>query len=298
MSNLPFCTCYTDFKVHKSDFITFIVEFGLFLKLLLAIVLLIGMKPSSFKQPTPIILSICCLVILYASSLGSALDRKRAFSLGSKLAFHRSDSKIDYNDPKQYVSEDALITQNPKSNTISKVLRYVHKRTGDHLYELPEPSKKRLKKDVNDISESGQNGIMKSVKGLDAAHMEQPSLSGSDFRTADQVIEDACKGRPTPSCLLMAKWALKKDDETKKRIAFAIRKKPEYVDGPKVLYHKMFESVIRDVEQNNIDDKIEFAIDTLLSVNPATKTGMIAAKLAQTALKPVLNSQLDKRLST
>lgn len=205
--------------------------------------------------------SINCLLILsvlihFLALCTQALDLKRSLSF---VGLNNEQDQIRVNDLAQY-ADDSLITQSGKSNKVSKLMRFFHGKAGDVIYG----------KDKSDphLGDHDENTTLE----LDSIN-----------RTDDEVIMNACNNRPTKTCKLATKIALKYEGREKAAIANSLRHKPVDVDGSRVLYHKLFEAAIAKTEETGLDEKIDFGIDLLAKRNPygwaASKALNMAAKI-------------------
>lgn len=240
----------------------------------------------SSRRSNAISMLLICLsvtiVLLAGVPTASANKYKKALKIGGEVALHSSGEVVDYDDPSQYTSEDSLITKTGKSNMISQTLRYVHKRSEENLLKR---SKSKKEAEVEGEGEGEKVITRDSERSSDDVDESDGAV---DQRTDDEVIQDACKDRPTKPCAMWVKLALKRSPEVKRKIALAFRNKAKNVDGPQLLYHKLFESAVNTIEKHNIDDKLDLALDIMVKRNPYALVGTYVAKKV---LTPVLKAK-------
>lgn len=253
---------------------------------------------ASSQQSTRVNILLICVTIVFALLAASctaapANDKyQKALSMAGQILLHKSDNNIDPNDPNLYATEDSLMTREGNPNMVSRTLRLVHQLSENNLY--------RRSKSLNGQERPDQFGYVEPhgefSSGMEYDGLEHFGLrqSAYDTRTDDEVIMDVCKARPTKPCDFVVKKALKQNNLVKHKIALSLRNKPDSIDGPQLLYLKMFESTIGNVEAKNIDDKLEFAATSLLSMFPTTRAGLLVSKAMKPAMKPVFK-RLFKR---
>lgn len=241
-------------------------------------------------------LLICITIALASLASGAPLSPinryRRILSAGAEAFAKRSAKHVDDHDHNQYASEESLITRDPKENFVSKTLRWQLKRNEAKLLSRSQsagPIRQKLQEKRTSVEEDGEE---------EDEEQQQEFGIVPDVRSDQDVIKDACKERPTRPCRVAVEWALKKPEDVQHKIALSFRNKPPGVDGNQLIYNKMFESFISNVERRDLDTKLDKGLDLLLMANPATRTGKILLEVAKAAAKPALNAALDRSLSS